>query len=583
MSTILPRTANAAAVRAGSPRVSRSMLLGERLVRAGVVTQADVERALAQVADKHVRLGEALLELGLIDEPSLLACLEEQLGVPAVQLREALIDPQVVHLIPRATAEAFRAIAIFKIRNRLTVCMADPLQLEQVDELERITGCKVRPVLAREQTIAKLLPVCYRQDFAVDTVTAEMGRDAVEVHADAETLDLGSVELLAEGSPVVNLVNYVIVHALREKASDIHIEPGPQASLIRFRVDGQLREVLRPRKEFHPALVSRVKVMARLDIAEHRLPQDGRIHVSVEGRKIDLRVSTLPTILGEKIVLRVLDRRNVTFNLDQLGMPGPVLARVKSMLARPYGLLLVTGPTGSGKTTTLYSAIELIRSVHRNIVTVEDPVEYQLEGINQVQVGTAKTLTFAAALRSILRQDPDVIMVGEIRDAETASVAIGAALTGHLVLSTLHTNDSVSALTRLVDMGIESYKIAASLAGVVAQRLLRTLCANCRKPYFPPAELLALVHYQGDDRRPLMRGAGCRQCHDTGFQGRTGIYEVLTATRTLREAITHAPNIDALRELHAQQGGTFLLKEGLRLAESGRTSLDEVIRTAFIE
>jgi type II secretory ATPase GspE/PulE/Tfp pilus assembly ATPase PilB-like protein len=323
--------------------------------------------------------------------------------------------------------------------------------------------------------------------------------------------------------------------------------------------------------------------MAKLDIAEHRQPQDGRIHVVVDGRKIDLRVSTLPTILGEKLVMRVLDRSNVTFKLDQLGMPDHLLTDFQTMLSRPHGLLLVTGPTGSGKTTTLYSAIELIKSVHRNIVTVEDPVEYQLELINQVQVGSATGVSFADALRSILRQDPDVIMVGEIRDAETATVAIQAALTGHLVLSTLHTNDSTGAITRLLDMGIPSYKIAASLVGVVAQRLVRLVCPNCRRPYFPPAEYLEMIHFAGDARQAFVRGEGCPQCFDTGFRGRLGIYEVLRITPEIRQAITTEADLDRLRQLHRAQGGTLLLDEGVRLAEQGKTSLEEAVRVAFIE
>ena len=311
------------------------------------------------------------------------------------------------------------------------------------------------------------------------------------------------------------------------------------------------------------------------------MPQDGRIHVLVEGRGIDLRVSTLPTITGEKIVMRLLDRKNVTFNLDQLGVPPHILSRTKDMLTRPHGLLLVTGPTGSGKTTTLYSAIELIKSVHRNIVTVEDPVEYQLDQINQVQVGATKAMTFAGALRSILRQDPDVIMVGEIRDAETANMAIQAALTGHLVLSTLHTNDAPSAVTRLSDMGIEPYKTAAALVGVIAQRLVRTICPSCRSPYFPPEELLDLVRYEGDRRRQFIRGEGCRECFDTGFRGRLGVYEVLWVSREMRQVIVQHADVEPLRKCHLSQGGTLLMKEGLRLAEEGITSLEEVIRVAY--
>jgi type II secretory ATPase GspE/PulE/Tfp pilus assembly ATPase PilB-like protein len=344
-----------------------------------------------------------------------------------------------------------------------------------------------------------------------------------------------------------------------------------------------LIEVLRPRRDIHAAVVSRIKVMSKMDIAEHRIPQDGRCQVAVEGKEVDLRISTLPTVLGEKVVMRVLDRRRLTFNLDRLGMPPEVLNKVKSLLARPYGLLLVTGPTGSGKTTTLYSALELVKSVHLNIVTVEDPVEYQLELINQVQVEKSRSLTFAAALRSILRQDPDVIMVGEIRDGETAQVAVQAALTGHLVLSTLHTNDSSGAVTRLQDMGVEPYKIAAAVVGVVAQRLLRTICPKCRTSYYPPAELLDTLHFKGDKRRSFAKGEGCRECYDTGFKGRIGIYEVLVVEQAVRELIANGANLELIRKWFRDHGGTTLLDEGLRVAEKEATSLDEVMRVAFFE
>jgi type IV pilus assembly protein PilB len=556
----------------------KALPLGERLIRAGVLTSDELEAALSQRSSKKVQLGETLLELGFVDEETLLRFLGPQMGVPAVRLRDGLIDPAVVKLLPRHKAEALCAVAMFKVRDTLSVALAEPRNLQHVDELERIAGCRVRPVLALRSNIEKMLPRCYEDDFAVDAVTADLAQDAVEVTADAFDIDLGDIDSLVDGSPIINLVNYMIVNALRQKASDIHVEPGHKYSTVRLRIDGQLREALRPRREFHAALISRLKVMAKLDIAEHRTPQDGRIHVLVEGREIDLRVSTLPTILGEKVVMRVLDRRNVTFNLDELGVPVSVLGKIKTMLARPHGLLLVTGPTGSGKTTTLYSALELIKSVHRNIVTVEDPVEYQLGQINQVQVGASKTMAFAGALRAILRQDPDVIMVGEVRDAETAAVSIQAALTGHLVLSTLHTNDSFSSVTRLNDMGVEQFKIAAALVGVIAQRLVRTICPNCKTTYFPPAELLDVLRYEGDRRRQFIRGEGCRECYDTGFKGRLGIYEVLQCTREMREIIAHGGNLEAIRENHLQHGGSTLMIEGVRMAEAGKTSLEEVLR-----
>jgi type IV pilus assembly protein PilB len=557
--------------------------LGDHLVGAGLITHEELEAALLRQAKTQSRLGETLVDLGFVEEEQILPFIQKQLGLPVVRLRDGMVDPQVVRLVPRHVAEALGVLAMFRVRGTLTLAMAEPQNLEQIDEVERITGLTVRPVFAVRTAVERMIRRVYEEGFEVDAVTADLTDDAVELEIDAVDVDLGKVDALADGSPVINLVNYLIVQAIRQGASDIHIEPGRAHSTVRFRVDGLLREVLRPRRDLHPAVVSRVKVMAKMDIAEHRQPQDGRLHVVVENREIDLRVSTLPTVLGEKVVLRVLDRKRVNFNLDLLGVPDDMLRPLKSMLARPYGLLLVTGPTGSGKTTTLYSAIELIKSVHRNIVTVEDPVEYQLELINQVQVDSAVQLGFSGALRSILRQDPDVILVGEIRDAETAKVAVQAALTGHLVLSTLHTNDAAGAVTRLVDMSVEPFKLAASLIGVVAQRLVRTICPHCVTRYYPRAELLRSINYRGDYRRTFARGEGCQACHDTGFQGRTGIYEVLPAGPEVRDLISSGATVDAIRQLHKKHGGRSIFQQGVELAEKEVTSLDEVIRVAFSE
>lgn len=555
--------------------------LGEQLVGAGILTEQDLDSALSEQPNKQLRLGELLLEMGFVSEEELLPFIGRQFAVPAVRLRDGLIDPAVVDRIPRPIAEKHNALAMFEVRGTLTVCLSNPQNLDVIDELERVSGLRVRPVFALESSVRTMIPRAYENDLGVDTVTADLDTNAVSVESDTIDIDLQTIESMAEGSPVVNLVNYVLVHAVRQKSSDIHIEPGMKNSAVRYRVDGHLREVLNSRKEFHSAIVSRLKVMANLDIAERRMPQDGRIHVRIEGREIDLRVSTLPTVRGEKVVMRLLDRNNVTFNLDRLGIPPNLVTSVRGMLDRPYGLMLVTGPTGSGKTTTLYSALELVKSVERNIVTVEDPVEYQLDTINQIQVGASKQMSFAGALRSILRQDPDIIMIGEIRDRETAEIAIQAALTGHLVLSTLHTNDAASAVTRLVDMGVESFKIAAALVGVIAQRLVRSICPECRVQYYPRTELLETLRYDGDTRRQFVKGEGCRSCYDTGFKGRTGIYEVLVASRAMREIISHQPDLERLRELHEKESGSTLLQEGIRAAEEGFTSLDEVMRIAF--
>jgi type IV pilus assembly protein PilB len=567
---------------ATAPVVARSPL-GQRLVTANLIAENELEIALSRQAESGQRLGETLLDMGLVTEDELLPFIESQLGVPAVRLREGLLDPDAVRLLPRQFAERLGVIALFRVRDELTVVTDDPLDLEKIDRLERSTGLTVRPVFGFKVAIEKMMRRAYEDDFHVDAVTADLDEASVELRADAADVDVASVHQLVEGSPVINLVNYLVLQAVRKNASDIHIEPGRKFATVRYRVDGQLVEVLRPRRDIYPAIVSRIKVMSKMDIAEHRIPQDGRCQVVADGKEVDLRISTLPTVLGEKVVMRVLDKQRLTFNLDELGMPFSVLEVVKTLLRKPYGLMLVTGPTGSGKTTTLYSALELIKSVHRNIVTVEDPVEYQIELVNQVQIESVRGVSFAGALRSILRQDPDVIMVGEIRDAETAQVAVQAALTGHLVLSTLHTNDSAGAVMRLMDMGVESYKLAAALVGVVAQRLVRTICPHCRTTCYPSAEYLESLHFRGDKRRSFSRGEGCRECFDTGFQGRKGIYEVLPCEGDLRTLIARDPQLDAIRAWQVEQKHQTLLDGGLRLAELEETSLEEVARVAFFE
>ncbi|QEG34203.1 GspE/PulE family protein [Bythopirellula goksoeyrii] len=565
-----------------SPLASRGPL-GQRLVSADLIGEEELESALRHQSENGHKLGESLLELGFASEEQLLPFVETQIGAVGVRLREGILDPVAVQVIPRPLAEQLGVLALFKVRNQLVVAMDDPSNLDTIDCIEKVTGLDVRPVFAFRASIKRILQRAYEEGFHVDTVTADMDESAVELQLDSADMDVASVHNLVEGSPVINLVNYLILQAIRKQASDIHIEPSRKFGTVRFRIDGQLIEMLRPRRDIFPAIVSRIKVMAKLDIAEQRTPQDGRCQVVADGKEVDLRISTLPTVLGEKIVIRVLDKDRLTFNLDRLGIPDRVLGMVKELLKKPYGLVLVTGPTGSGKTTTLYSALELIKSVHHNIVTVEDPVEYQIELVNQVQVDAGRNVSFATALRSILRQDPDVIMVGEIRDAETAKVAVQAALTGHLVLSTLHTNDSISAITRMTDMGIEGYKLAAALQGVIAQRLVRTICPNCRSSYYPSAEYLNALHYQGEKRRSFSRGLGCRDCFDTGFQGRIGIYEVLPAEGELRRLIGEGATLESVRQWFQSRGFPSLLQCGLGLAEKETTSLEEVARVAFVE
>ena len=554
--------------------------LGATLVREGLLTIEELEDALREQSDTHTRLDDVLVKSGRITGEALMPWLAEEFGVTGVGLRDGLVDPAILSTFPRHDAESLNALPMFRVRDVLAVAMCDPQDLQTVDELERITRLQVRPILALRCDIQRMIPRVYDDQFGLGAVTGDMGEQSVEL-TPIDEFAIQDVGSLAEDSPVINLVNHVISQAVRQGASDIHMEPGHKTSTIRFRIDGQLREVLTPRRELHPSIVSRVKVMAKMDIAEHRRPQDGRMHVRVEGRDIDVRCSTLPTVLGEKAVLRILDRANVRFDLADLGLKNSQLKSVRRMLTRPHGLVLVTGPTGSGKTTTLYSALETIKSVRTNIVTVEDPVEYQLEMINQVQADEGSPMTFASALRSILRQDPDVIMVGEIRDHETAEVAIQAALTGHLVLSTLHTNDSAGAVTRLVDMGIAPFKIAAALVGVVAQRLVRNICPKCKTTYLPAADLLLQLGYAVD--REFRRGKGCLECHGAGYRGRQGLYEVLSVEHELRELITREVSIETIRSWHREHGGSTLLQQGREMAEAGVTSLDEVARVAFVE
>lgn len=557
--------------------------LGQRLLGDNLVSAEDLSKALELQAKRGLKLGETLLEMGVATEDDLLPHIAAQIGLPALRLREGLIDPVVVQTLERSFCEKHGVLALFNVRGVLTVALDDPSDLDRLDLVERTTGLRVAPVFAFRASIERMIARAYEDDFQVDSVTADMDESAVELQDDIADVDLTAVQDMVGGSPVVNLVNYLILQAIRRGASDIHIEPSRKHGIVRFRIDGQLVEMIRPRRDIYPAVISRIKVMAKLDIAEQRKPQDGRCQVIVDRKEVDLRVSTLPTVIGEKVVMRVLDKQRLTFNLEELGIPGRQLGDMKQMLSRPYGLVLVTGPTGCGKTTTLYSALELIKSVHTNVVTVEDPVEYQIELVNQVQVDGVRGLSFASALRSILRQDPDVIMIGEIRDAETAKVAVQAALTGHLVLSTLHTNDSAGAVTRMVDMGVEPYKLAAALVGVVAQRLVRMICPHCRTQHFAQAEMLQALHYTGDPNQKFSRGEGCRSCYDTGCRGRTGVYEVLPADSDLRRMVSRDASSEALRDWIADSGMPTLLHGGLDLARREIASLEEVARVTLFD
>ncbi|HEY8665910.1 MAG TPA: GspE/PulE family protein, partial [Tepidisphaeraceae bacterium] len=463
--------------------------------------------------------------------------------------------------------------------------MAEPQSLPTIDRLRRLTGCKIQPVLALDSNIREFVKKYAGGDVNIDAFLSTLGESDVEV-IERESVDEGPVtdlDKMVAGSPIVNLVNVALMTAVRDKASDIHIEPDKKGTRVRYRIDGVLRNLMKPPTGMHSAIISRVKVIGKMDIAEKRLPQEGRVRIVAEGREIDLRVSSMPTLLGEKLVLRILDKANLRVRMEDLGLRPECLRVFKHMLSQPHGLVLVTGPTGSGKTTTLYSALDLLRSPERNIVTVEDPVEYQLELINQIHVQESIGLTFARALRSILRQDPDVIMVGEIRDEETARVAVQAALTGHLVLATLHTNDAPSAVARLLDMGIESYLLSSALNGVVAQRLARTICPSCTTKYYPADHVLKDAGLLGKQTRAFRKGAGCQQCHDSGFQGRMGIYEVMEMSPELRRMVHRGSASHELREKMQEHGVMTLREEGIQLAMADKSSLEEVLSVTHSE
>ncbi len=559
--------------------------LGEELFRLGHISEEQLKNALDTQKRTSRFLGELLVEAGVISSGVLSRTLSSCLGVPGCQLRHGLVDPPLLKLIGAQEAERLKSLPMFKVRDTLTVAMAEPQSLPTIDRLRHLTGCRIRPIFALEANILEFIRKYASGDVDVDAFLSTLSQSDVAIVESESVEDEPTPDLdrLVSGSPIVNLVNVALLTAVRDKASDVHIEPDKRGTRVRYRVDGALRDLMRPPPGMHAAIVSRIKIIGKMDIAEKRMPQEGRVRIVAEGRDIDLRVSSLPTLLGEKIVVRVLDKSNLSVRLSDLGFRPDSLGTLMEILERPHGLVLVTGPTGSGKTTTLYSALDLLRDPEVNIVTVEDPVEYQLDLINQVQVHDAIGLSFARTLRSILRQDPDIIMIGEIRDDETARVAVQAALTGHLVLATLHTNDAPGAVARLTDMGIEPYLMSSALNGVVAQRLTRKLCPACITKYFPAEHVLHDAGLKDMAGRPFQKGLGCQQCHDTGFKGRLGIYEIMAVTPELRRLIHNAAPTHDIRARLRQQGMLTLRQEGVALAVDGKSSLEEVLRVTHLD
>jgi type IV pilus assembly protein PilB len=556
--------------------------LGLVLVEAGHLDRAALDALQRETGGDDRALAARLLERGLVDRAALLKARAKALGVSAVEIDPYSIDPAIVEIVPEQLARRIRAIALFRVGMDLTLAMADPSDIVAIDLARDATGCEIQPVLAAEEDIQRAIALYYDIDVSIRNLAAEE-TGILDSGAGAEhpgsAQELTLEDMPADGAPVVRMVNLVLLKAVRGGASDIHIEPDSDGLRIRYRVDGRLREEHKLPLALHAALVSRIKVLADLDLAQKRLPQDGRLSIKAESRKIDLRISTLPTIKGEKVVMRLLDKGSAMPSIDTLGLSAANLQHWKQLIDRPNGIVLVTGPTGSGKTTTLYASLLAINTLDRNIVTVEDPVEYDFPVMNQVQVNPKGGLTFATALRSILRQDPNVVMVGEIRDGETASIAIRAALTGHLVVSTLHTNDAPSAATRLIDMGVEPYLLASALKGILAQRLVRRICPHCVKPAAldseqVPVELGDWLRQQGIQPHC---GAGCRHCHGTGFAGRVAIHELLVIDEEIERCIVRTMPTADVRAIARRRGMVDLFSDGMEKVRARLTTASEVL------
>jgi len=554
--------------------------IGLKLLEARLITPDALQKAQLQVKTAGGNLASALVKVGAVSEEDLSKFLSELYGVPSIDLSNYVPDPSIVKLIPGDVAGKFQVLPISRQGRRLTVAMANPSNIFALDDIKFITGCEVNPCVATESSIKKAIDKAYDSAATFESVMRGLD-DEIEVIED-QMDDVPDVALLgeAEQAPVVKLVNSLISDAVRKGSSDIHMEPYERSLRVRFRIDGTLYEMMSPPFRMKAAVTSRLKIMADLDIAERRIPQDGRIKLRILGRSIDLRVSTLPTIFGEKVVMRILDKGNLNIDLNKLGFQERALTDFARAISQPYGMVLVTGPTGSGKTTTLYSALSKINQPEVNIMTAEDPVEYNLEGINQVLVNESVGLTFASALRAFLRQDPNIIMVGEIRDLETGSIAVKAALTGHLVLSTLHTNDAPSTINRMVDMGVEPFLIASSTNLIMAQRLLRRVCVNCKTEVKLHAETLRELALTEEDakKHTFMEGKGCVTCSNTGYKGRLGVYEVMPVTPKVRDLILDRAPTNQIKKQAVAEGMLTLRMDGLIKLKNGITTAEEVLK-----
>ncbi len=558
---------------------------GELLVREKLISPQQLQKALEEQKASGGRLGLNLTKLGFIKEQELTNFLSKHYGVPSINLSEFEIDPDIINLIPKEVAEKHQVIPVNKAGANLIVAMADPSNIYALDDLKFLTGYNIEVVVASEVAIKESFEKFYDDSAKFDDVLADFDDD-VEYIADEDAPDIQELAKSSEEAPVVKLVNLILVDAVKKQASDIHIEPYERSFRVRYRIDGVLYEVMKPPIKLKNAITSRVKIMADLDIAERRLPQDGRIKIKMgKGKEMDFRVSVLPTLFGEKVVLRLLDKSNLQLDMTKLGFEEKALQDFKVSIHKPFGMVLVTGPTGSGKTTTLYSALSELNKVSENISTAEDPVEFNLPGINQVQMHESIGLNFAASLRSFLRQDPDIIMVGEIRDFETAEIAIKAALTGHMVLSTLHTNDAPSTVNRLLNMGIEPFLVASSVNCVVAQRLARKICEECKEPVTIPVQTLIDAGMNPDVASTIKcnKGKGCSVCSDTGYKGRIAIYEVMPISEEVKEFILNGASTAELKREAIRLGMKTMRMSALTKLEEGTTTLEEVMRVSITD
>ncbi|GBC86869.1 Type II secretion system protein E [bacterium HR12] len=549
--------------------------LGQILLEQGLLTPEQLEHALEEHRRTPRSLGRTLIDLGYIKERDLVRALAEQVGLEFVDLSETKIDPVVASLLPEPLCRRYRALPIGERDGKLLVAMSDPANVYALDDIRTLTGRDVQPVVATAKDIEQAIQKFSAMGEQVEALASEA---AEKLEAES---DLTEVEAAVEDAPIVKLVNAIMTQAVADRASDVHIEPTEKDVRIRFRVDGVLHEVMHSPKNIQNGLISRLKVMADLNIAEKRVPQDGRVSMRVSGRQLDLRLATLPTVYGEKVVIRILDKSNALLQLSELGFQEEAYRRFERSFRKPYGAILVTGPTGSGKSTTLYATLNIVNSPDRNIITVEDPVEYRLPGVNQIQINPKAGLTFASALRSILRADPDIILIGEIRDRETAMIAVESALTGHLVLSSLHTNDAPSAITRLTEMGVETFLVASAIDCVVAQRLARRLCDRCKEPYVPdPQELreAGFTEEQMERIHQLYRPVGCEACSRTGYRGRFGLYEVMPMSEEIERLTVERASSEAIRAVALEQGMIDLRADGLMKAMQGLTSIEEIAR-----